>query len=139
MPSILLECRKVKEKYNYSTKIIADGGIRIPADFCKALALGADFVMMGSVLASSEESPAKTLRINSGLKKVFRGSASFSTQIEYSKRKPEYVEGHETMIDYGGPLEKIIKRFVNGLRSSMSYMNANNLDEYRKNADWCLL
>jgi IMP dehydrogenase/GMP reductase len=54
-------------------------------------------------------------------------------------KEPFYIEGEERLLPYSGPLKKTVQRFVNGLRSSMSYMNARNLWEYRKNSNWCIL
>ena len=70
--------------------------------------------------------------------KIYRGAASFSTK-QIKTEKPEYVEGAETLLDYRGPVEKLIKRFRNGLRSSMSYANARTIKEYKENIDWCYI
>lgn len=114
--------------------IIADGGISEPADMCKALALGADLVMAGGIFAGCDESPGAVIKIDGELKKIYRGAASYSTQIEASGgEKPEYNEGNETMVPYTGSAVKVIQRFSGGLRSSMSYMNARDLRQYRQN------
>ena len=113
--------------------LIADGGIRTPADMCKALALGADLVMAGGIFAGTKEAPGDP--INTGtiespkLVKLMRGAASFSVQ----SGKSEHVEGRETFVPYKGSVERVINRFAAGLRSSMSYHNARTLDEYRRN------
>jgi IMP dehydrogenase/GMP reductase len=134
----------ITECYNaYATpeipSLIADGGIKEPSDMCKAIAVGADCVMLGSILGQCEESPAKVVKLDGKLYKVFRGAASYSTQIDTNGKPPKYVEGEERLLPYAGPLEKTVQRFQNGLRSSMSYMNAKNLNEYRQNSDWCIL
>lgn len=159
MGSLLREIRSYKDNGGFrddphnknflrSKIIIADGGINSPDRFCKALALGADVVMMGSTLAVAKESPAQ--KVNSvkyncrnnpmvsywGDSKensaVFRGSASFEVQKEY--REPRYVEGKEMLLPYSSEsLEHIITKFMNGLRSSMSYFDAKTLEEYRTN------
>lgn len=118
--------------------VIADGSISKPADMCKAL-LWSDLVMCGKIFAQSSDSPARTLRIDGKLKKVYRGAASYSTQIDHKNEKPTFVEGMETLLDIGPSLESIVDRFINGLRSSMSYMDANNLMEFRQNADYCII
>lgn len=128
---------KKENRTKYSPLIIADGGINTPHDFCIAIAIGADVCMMGKVLASSKESPAKTLKIDDKLKKIYRGAASYSNQLDHTGLNPDFVEGFETMIDYGGELSDILKRFSGGLRSAMSYMNAKNLEEFRNNACFC--
>jgi IMP dehydrogenase/GMP reductase len=140
MVSSIRECVIAKRGHDaiQHVNIIADGGIKEPADMCKALAVGANIVMLGSVLGSCLESPAKTVKLDGQLYKVFRGSASYSTQMDNGK-EPFYIEGEERLLPYSGPLKKTVQRFVNGLRSSMSYMNARNLWEYRKNSNWCIL
>jgi IMP dehydrogenase len=132
--SCLLECQEIKEKFNLKSEIIADGGIKIPADFCKAILCGACAIMVGGIIAGCQESPAKTIKFKGVLHKIFRGAASFSVQKENSNKEPVYVEGHETIIQYEGPMTKVINRFASGLRSSMSYLNAKNIKEYRENA-----
>lgn len=113
--------------------LIADGGIRTPADMCKALALGAEVVMMGGALAGTKESPGEIIKLDGKLYKKLRGAASFGVQKEAKQEDPDYVEGTETLVPYVGSVEKVINRFAAGLRSSMSYMNAKNLTEYRAN------
>lgn len=109
--------------------LIADGGIKTPSDMAKALALGADLVMAGGIFAGTKESPGEVLKIDGKTYKLLRGAASYSIQ----QGRSEYVEGAETIVPYQGSVEKVINRFAAGLRSSMSYMNAKNLEEYRKN------
>jgi len=135
MASSLLECSSYSNRSKNRPIIIADGNIKEPQDMCKALVLGADLGMSGSLFAASEESPASIMKINGKLLKTYKGAASFSTQKSVGK-KPEYVEGLESLIPYTGSVEKTIKRFRNGLKSSMSYMNALTLEEYKKNAGW---
>lgn len=120
--SLLSECR------DHSTKIIADGGIKSPGDMCKALVFGASFVMLGSVLAASNESPAKYAM---GGVKIFRGSAS-----KEIKENNSYIEGKKIEIEVDGSLEEILNRYKEGLQSCMSYFNARSLSELRINADW---
>lgn len=147
MVSSILECVQerneiAKEQNRKSSKknirlplIIADGGIRTPADMCKALVLGADLVMCGSIFAGTAESPGKVIKHNGKLVKLYRGAASFSVQQDVNREEtPEYNEGMETIVDYKGHVNKVVHRFMAGLRSSMSYMNARTLEEYRKNA-----
>lgn len=125
MATTVYACNLAKTK----SLLIADGGIRTPADMCKALALGADVVMVGGVLAGTSESPGEVLKIDGKLYKVLRGAASYSVQ----RGNSEYNEGAETIVPYQGSVEKVINRFAAGLRSSMSYMDARTLAEYRDN------
>lgn len=129
MASAVDECYQQIRKSTRKALLIADGGIRTPSDMCKALALGADLVMAGGIFAGSKESPGEILKIDGKLFKVLRGAASYSVQ----KGNSGYNEGAETIVPYQGSVEKVVNRFAAGLRSSMSYMNARTLDEYRKN------
>ena len=113
--------------------IIGDSGVRHPADVCKLLALGADCVMVGSVLAGTREAPGRVIVIDGKKYKIMRGAASFSVQQEYGDDDPEYIEGSETMVAYKGSVAGVMRRYLAGLRSSMSYMNARTLEEYRQN------
>jgi len=112
--------------------IIADGGIKFSGDISKALAAGADAVMIGSLFAGTNESPGKIIKKNGKLFKSFRGMGSigamnkgsadryFQTQQkETSKYVPEGVEG---LVKYKGSVEKIIYRLIGGLKSSMGYL-----------------
>jgi IMP dehydrogenase len=113
--------------------LIADGGIRTPADMCKALALGADAVMMGGALAGTRESPGEVIVVDGKKYKILRGAASFGVQKENGNDEVEYNEGSEVLVEYKGSVEKVISRFAAGLRSSMSYHNARTLEEFRRN------
>lgn len=113
--------------------VIGDSGVRHPADLCKLLALGADCVMVGSVLAGTREAPGRVIVIDGKKYKIMRGAASFSVQQEYGDDDPEYIEGSETMVAYKGSVAGVMRRYLAGLRSSMSYMNAHTLEEYRQN------
>jgi IMP dehydrogenase len=119
--------------------IIGDSGVREPADFCKLLALGADAVMVGSALAGTAEAPGRIIMMEGKKYKIMRGAASFSVQQDAGNQSPEYVEGAETMVLYRGTVTNVLRRYQAGLQSSMSYMNARTLDEYRRNATFLLL
>lgn len=121
-------------EYNKLPLIIADGGIKTPSDMCKALAIGADLVMCGSLFAGTEEAPGEVKKFDGILYKFHAGAASFSVQKEQNPDKEVmYNEGNETLVKYKGSVEKIILRFKAGLQSSLSYLNSRNLNEYRKN------
>ena len=151
MASLIQECFDPDLGPGEQELIIADGGINSPDRFCKALALGAHAVMMGSALAVAKESPSQKVNaIRYGIPTyplynderidtaIFRGSASFEVQQEY--REPRYIEGKEVLLPYKGEtLETILGRFMDGLRSSMSYFDARTLEEYRANVTWGVL
>jgi IMP dehydrogenase len=118
--------------------VIGDGGVRKPADMCKLLALGADLVMVGSALAGTDEAPGRLLVVDGKQYKIMRGAASFSVQQESGRVDPEYVEGAETLVPCKGPASVVLARYLAGLRSSMSYLNARTLAEYRAAASFVL-
>ena len=119
--------------------IIGDSGIRTPADFCKLLALGADAVMVGSALAGTKEAPGHVIAMDGKKYKVMRGAASFSVQQQSGNASPGYIEGTETLVPYRDTVTTVLHRYLAGLQSSMSYMNACTLDEYRRNVAFMLL
>jgi len=119
--------------------IIGDSGVRTPADFCKLLALGADAVMVGSALAGTKEAPGHIITMDGKKYKVMRGAASFSVQQQSGNASPGYVEGTETLVPYRDTVTTVLHRYLAGLQSSMSYMNARTLDEYRRNVAFMLL
>jgi len=113
--------------------------VRVHADLCKLLALGSDLVMVGSALAGTGEAPGRVIMLDGKKYKIMRGAASFSVQQQAGRDEPEYVEGAETMVPYKGHVSGVIARYLAGLRSSMSYMNARTLEEYRANVDFVRL
>jgi IMP dehydrogenase len=113
--------------------------VRTPADFCKLLALGADAVMVGSALAGTKEAPGNVISMEGKKYKVMRGAASFSVQQQSGNASPGYVEGTETLVPYRDTVTTVLHRYLAGLQSSMSYMNARTLDAYRHNVAFMLL
>lgn len=139
MWSMLEEIREYKNKSTTKCLIIADGSIKEPHHFTKAMAL-ADITMAGGIFAGTEEAPGNVIKMKHGEKvKLFRGAASFSTQKYEAGKEPKYVEGIETFVPYSGTLEKVVERFNGGLQSSMSYFNALTLWEYRNNFDYTIV
>lgn len=137
MASLILECKEVKDSCNIHAKIIADGGIKEPSDFCKAIALGADCVMMGSILAAATDSPAELIKRDGKFYKIYHGSASFEIQKTY-KEKPKYIEGRTALLDFNNEtIEQIVGKFIDGLKSSMSYFDSKNIENFHKKANWC--
>lgn len=124
--------------------IIADGGIRSAGDIAKALAAGADSVMLGSLLAGTKESPGDVEQTNYGLVKRFRGMASREAVEGRAQRRGEELdaeyfearspEGVESTVPYKGTVDKIVKSLMGGVKSAFSYLNAENLAEFRANA-----
>lgn len=125
--SSILSAYYSREKDNLKIGLIADGGIKSPGDVAKAIALGADAVMLGRMLAGTKETPGEVIKYNDSLWKKYRGSASFGV-----KMKGEFIEGEETMVPYKGAVSNIINSISDGLKSAMSYMNCFNLKELEK-------
>ena len=132
--SSLLDVYTAREKWNLSIELIADGGIKNPGDVGKAIAPGADAVMLGRMLAGTKETPGEIIKYDGQLWKKYRGSASFGV-----KMKNEFIEGEETMIPYTGAVENVVNGISDGVRSALSYMNCKNLDELRAKEKFVIL
>ena len=133
--SLIQECQTVKKNSN----MIVDGGISLPQDLCKSLIFGGDCIMLGSLIASTSDSPAEIVERDGKFFKVMHGSASFNIQKIY-KNKPKYIEGKTVLIPYKEEtLEELITRFMDGLISSMSYFDAVTLSQYRENLNYILV
>ena len=129
---------------NKKIKIISDGGIKFSGDIAKALAAGADAIMMGSIFAGTDESPGKKFKIKGKLYKQFRGMGSIGAMSSGSanryfqknfKDKSKFVpEGVEGRVEYKGSVSKIIYQLQGGLRSSMGYIGAKDINQIQKKA-----
>ena len=116
-------------------KIIADGGIRNSGDIVKAIAAGADFVMLGSLLAGTNETPGLVVSDKSGSKyKIYRGMASRDAQKEWRGKMTSAPEGVSTTVPYRGPVDDIIYDLSMGLRSGMSYSGSRTIREFQSKA-----
>lgn len=113
---------------NLNKMLIADGGMRSSGDIVKALAVGADCVMLGGLLAGTDETPGEVFDSHKGKTKIYKGSASYDRGPKIAK------EGVATEVLYKGTVVSIINELVAGIRSGMSYSNARNLFELKKNA-----
>ena len=140
--SAILEVKNALKKKK--VKIISDGGIKFSGDIAKALAAGADAIMMGSIFAGTDESPGKKFKFKGKLYKQYRGMGSIGAMSSGSanryfqknfKDKSKFVpEGVEGRVEYKGSVSKIIYQLKGGLRSSMGYIGAKNLNQISKNA-----
>ncbi len=117
--------------------VIADGGIRNSGDIVKCLAAGAKAVMVGSLLAGTDETPGEVARVhyNSSDTKVYRGAASEGEKSNFYGAS-DYIEGAETLVDCKGPVADVIRDLTQGIRSGMTYCGAKNLTELRENAEF---
>jgi IMP dehydrogenase len=127
--------------------IIADGGIRNSGDVVKALAAGADSVMIGSLLAGTDESPGVVVMRNNRRSKVSRGMASLGAamdrpdrQVEGPEEDPAWTrvvaEGVEAAVPYRGSVDDLLHQLVGGLRSGLSYGGANTIRELQDTAEF---
>ena len=132
--SSILDVFFARKESKYKIEIIADGGIKGAGDVAKAIALGADAVMIGRLLAGTRETPGEVIRYNDQLWKKYRGSASFGV-----KMKNEFIEGEETMVPFKGVVKNVVNAISDGLRSSMSYMNCQSIDELRNIESFAIL
>ena len=127
---------------NKKAKIISDGGIKFSGDIAKGLAAGADAIMMGSVFAGTDESPGKKFKYKKRFYKSYRGMGSIGAmaagssnryfQKNYKDKSKFVAEGVESRVEYKGSISKIIYQLQGGLRSSMGYIGAKNINEVQK-------
>jgi IMP dehydrogenase len=132
----IYDCANAAKEYN--VPIIADGGIKYSGDVTKAIAAGANAVMIGSLFAGTEESPGESEIFQGRRFKVYRGMGSIGAMKEGSKDRyfqenenklvPEGIEGR---VAYKGPLKDTIHQLVGGLRSGMGYCGTKTIEELR--------
>ena len=123
-------------KSDRNAKIIADGGIKNSGDIVKALAAGADAVMLGSLLAGTTESPGRTFKDTDGkLRKVYRGMASAEAQKDWRGRVSSQ-EGVSSSVPWRGPVGDVIEGLERGIRSGLSYSGARSVKELQAKAQW---
>jgi IMP dehydrogenase len=124
-------------------KVIADGGIRYSGDIVKALAAGADLVMLGSLLAGTRESPGQTVHFQGRRFKTYRGMGSIGAMQKgagdrYGQNSSGKLvaEGVEGRVPYKGPLSDVVFQLMGGLKSGMGYVGASTLEELRERANF---
>ncbi|RNF21349.1 putative guanosine monophosphate reductase [Trypanosoma conorhini] len=139
--SAVLACTRVARKHG--VPCIADGGIKTAGDICKAIAAGADTVMVGNLLSGTDEAPGRVLVKDGKKVKIIRGMAGFGANLSKAERErtldedtfadmvPEGVEGS---VPCKGPLAPILQQLVGGLRSGMSYSGACSIKEMHAKA-----
>lgn len=119
--------------HNKNVKLIADGGIKSSGDMVKALAAGADFVMLGSMLAGTDVSPGEVFEENGKKYKVYRGMASKEAQIDW-KGSYSSFEGVASRVQYKGQLPLVIEDIKGHIRSGLSYSGAFSIRELQLKA-----
>jgi IMP dehydrogenase len=135
------ECSEVADAAG--VPVIADGGIKYSGDVTKAIAAGANSVMIGGLFAGTDESPGELVLYQGRTYKVYRGMGSLGAmeaggkdryaqeKVESRKLVPEGVEGR---VPYKGPVSASIHQLVGGLRSGMGYCGCKDIEDLRKNA-----
>lgn len=137
----IMECAAVAAKYD--VPIIADGGIKQTGDIAKAIAAGADCVMVGNLFAGVEESPGEKVLYEGRAYKTYRGMGSLEAmkagssdryfqdvEDDIKKLVPEGIEGR---VPYRGPLSDTVYQMVGGLRAAMGYLGCKNIGQLKKN------
>lgn len=134
--SAIMSCYAAIKEYRTTgiqKTLIADGGVKNSGDIVKALAAGADSVMIGSLFAGTKETPGRVRIGLRGRSKRYRGMASREFQKQHRGR-PRSVEGEAVSVRYRGPVGCVVSRLIDGVLSGMSYQGAENLPELRQNA-----
>lgn len=137
--SAIQECKRAAKKYHIP--LIADGGVKYSGDITKALAVGADSVMIGSLFAGTQESPGEVVLYKGRSYKEYRGMGSigamkkgskdryFQEEAEENKLVPEGIEGR---VSYKGPLSAYVFQLLGGIRSGMGYCGVRNIKELQE-------
>ncbi|MBT4208534.1 IMP dehydrogenase [Candidatus Woesearchaeota archaeon] len=130
------DCCIIADTYN--VPVITDGGIGYIADICKSIGIGADSVMLGSLLSGTKETPGEIhkdgLWPNERLYKKYSGSASLENKLKRNESKN--VEGYSFRVEYKGKTKRILNDISDGLRSSMSYVGASNIEEFQTKCEF---
>ena len=122
----IAECSQRADEFGIT--VIADGGMKTPGDIAKALALGADAVMVGGMLSGTDEAPGE-VDYNQG--KGYKQNRGIASKPPGS----HYEEGASGMVPLKGPAEAIVKDICRGLRSAFSYSGASNLEQFHVKAE----
>ena len=143
VPQLTAIIDSVSVAKKYGVPIIADGGIKNSGDITKALAAGASTVMLGSLLAGTDESPGEVLVKDGKRVKIIRGMAGYGANM--SKQEKENIrsdifdivpEGVEGLVAYKGPAKDIVKQLHGGLKSGISYCGAHSIQGMQENAEF---
>ena len=140
VPQITAIRNVFEEAHKENVSVIADGGIRYSGDAAKALACGADAIMLGNMLAGTEESPGRVVFRGGRKYKEYRGMASISALEQREKNRygqdfesrEEYIpEGVEGLVPYKGTVSEVLHQIIGGIKSSMGHLGAENIEEMR--------
>lgn len=142
----IMNVAKALQKYNIP--LIADGGIRYSGDISKAIAAGASTVMIGSLLAGTDEAPGETILYQGRSYKSYRGMGSLGAMGQVSGSSDRYFQSHEQEVEklvpegiegrvpYKGSMRQVVHQLMGGLRSSMGYTGMSNIESLRTEAQF---
>jgi IMP dehydrogenase len=125
----------INEAHGHAISIIGDGGIKNSGDIVKSLAAGADAVMLGNLLAGTDEAPGNIIKAKDLLYKVYRGSASFGDKALRGE-ETRNVEGEEALVPYKGSVKRVVAGLLDGVRSGFSYGGASTIHELQEHAEF---
>jgi IMP dehydrogenase len=125
----------INEAHGHAISIIGDGGIKNSGDIVKSLAAGADAVMLGNLLAGTDEAPGNIIKSKDLLFKVYRGSASFGDKALRGEQTRN-VEGDEALVPYKGSVHRVVASLLDGVRSGFSYGGATSIHELQTHAEF---
>ena len=125
----------INEAHGHAISIIGDGGIKNSGDIVKSLAAGADAVMLGNLLAGTDEAPGNIIKAKDLLYKVYRGSASFGDKALRGE-ETRNVEGEEALVPYKGSVKRVVGALLDGVRSGFSYGGAASIHELQEHAEF---
>ena len=133
----------------YGIRVIADGGIRYSGDIVKAIAAGADAVMLGNLLAGTKEAPGREVTINGRKYKQYRGMGSLGAMMKggaeryyqkgHMKTRKFVPEGIEGVVPYKGKVSEVLYQLVGGLRAGMGYVGAKNIKELKEKSEFVII
>ncbi|NJD98927.1 IMP dehydrogenase [Thermococcus sp. LS1] len=149
VPQITAIAMVADRAQEYGIHVIADGGIRYSGDIVKAIAAGADAVMLGSLLAGTKEAPGKEVVINGRKYKQYRGMGSLGAMMKggaeryyqkgHMKTRKFVPEGVEGVVPYKGSVSDVLYQLVGGLRSGMGYVGARNIEELKERGEFVII
>jgi IMP dehydrogenase len=149
VPQITAICDCAEATNELGVRLIADGGIKYSGDITKAIAAGADCVMIGALLAGTEESPGETVLYRGRTYKEYRGMGSVGAMRERATVRDRYgqqfivaedelvPEGLEGRVPYKGPLSGVVHQWVGGLKSGMGYCGVRTIQELKTKTEFC--
>ncbi|WP_158853915.1 IMP dehydrogenase [Halorhabdus sp. CUG00001] len=148
MPQLTATAEVADVAADHDVPVIADGGIRYSGDAIKAIAAGADAVMLGSYFAGTDEAPGRVITMNGKKYKQYRGMGSvgamksgggdrYLKDVEEGQDDEEYVpEGVEAATPYKGPVEEELHQLVGGMKSGMGYVGADSIPDFKERAEF---